>query len=508
MIVQEGTLNMNALGVPGVYVSIQKPRARSLNGVPSNILGVVGSAPWGPVNVPVTCDMAGYLATFGPVMNRQFDAGTVCAVAAAQAAESFIVVRAAGTGAAAATCAVAATTGPSGATLTGKYVGSLGNDLTIRFTAGSKANTVRAVLNSGKLSKTEEFDNLSNVVADFWPALIAAINTGAGVRAASELVIASAGSTPTAIPALTATAQPFTGGADGTTAAADLIGTDGASRTGMYQLRDTAAAVAVLADIDGSALANIEAFGREEGTVMVVAGPAGQTIAQAKTAKASIDSAWVHYLLGDHIYWRDLTNGVTRLVNPSAFDAGKLVGMSPEQSALNKPLAGILGSQKSGLAQGSASQYSRAEKADMFRNGIDVIAFPSSGGNYWSVAGGVNTSSNPDTNGDNYARVMDYLASTVDSGMGSEIGGVINADTFRNVTTRLDTFLGNCVSAGILSNDEDGNPPYVVLCDKSNNPQSRTSLGYLQVDVQVRFQSITRYLTINVEGGQTVVLVR
>ena len=144
----------------------------------------------------------------------------------------------------------------------------------------------------------------------------------------------------------------------------------------------------------------------------------------------------------------------------------------------------------------------------MFRNGIDVIAFPSSGGNYWSVAGGVNTSSNPDTNGDNYARVMDYLASTVDSGMGSEIGGVINADTFRNVTTRLDTFLGNCVSAGILSNDEDGNPPYVVLCDKSNNPQSRTSLGYLQVDVQVRFQSITRYLTINVEGGQTVVLVR
>lgn len=508
MISHEGSQNLNALGVPGVYVSIRRPRARALNGVATNVMGIIGSASWGPVNVPTTVDVIGYQNTFGPVVAREHDAGTAVAVAAGQGANAFVVVRVAGAGQAAATIAVAASAGPSGATLTAKYPGTVGNDISIRFADGSRANTVRAVISSAKLNAVEEFDNLSNVVADFWPALIAAINTGAGARAPSALVVASAGGTPTALPVLTSTAQTLTGGLDGTVADADLIGTDGASRTGMYQLRESGAAVGVLADIDATGLANMDAFGKEEGMVMYAAGPAGQSVATAKTAKASIDSAWLAYFLGDHLFWRDGQNGTTRLVSPAFVAAGKRVALSPEQSALNKPLANILGSQKSGLVAGSSVQYSRAEKQDLFKNGIDVIAAPSVGGNYWSVQGGINTSTSADMNGDNYAMVMDYIAKTVDAGMGQAVGAVINPDELRKVATTIDTFLGNCVSAGILAALEDGSMPYVVVCNGTNNPQSRTSLGYLQVDVQVQFQAITRYLTISVEGGQTVVLVR
>ncbi len=52
-IVQQGTINTTALIVPDLYVQIVPPQNLVLNGVPTNIVGVVGSAPWGPANQPV-----------------------------------------------------------------------------------------------------------------------------------------------------------------------------------------------------------------------------------------------------------------------------------------------------------------------------------------------------------------------------------------------------------------------------------------------------------------------
>jgi hypothetical protein len=50
----------------------------------------------------------------------------------------------------------------------------------------------------------------------------------------------------------------------------------------------------------------------------------------------------------------------------------------------------------------------------------------------------------------------------------------------------------------------DGSTPYSVICDTSNNPQSRTALGYVQCDAQVQYQAINEKFIINIEGGQTV----
>ncbi len=50
----------------------------------------------------------------------------------------------------------------------------------------------------------------------------------------------------------------------------------------------------------------------------------------------------------------------------------------------------------------------------------------------------------------------------------------------------------------------DGTVPFTVICDNSNNPTSRTSLGYVQSDAQIQYQAINERFIVNVEGGQTV----
>jgi hypothetical protein len=70
-IVQQGSINTTALVVPDLYVQIVAPQTLLLNGVPTDVLGIVGSATWGPVGQPVVIGtMAQYSSSFGPVMPR------------------------------------------------------------------------------------------------------------------------------------------------------------------------------------------------------------------------------------------------------------------------------------------------------------------------------------------------------------------------------------------------------------------------------------------------------
>jgi uncharacterized protein len=88
-IVQQGSINTTALIVPGLYVQIVPPQALNLNGVPSNIIGVVGTAQWGPKNTPVIVgSMQEYATNFGAIQNRLNDMGTPVAIAVQQGANS------------------------------------------------------------------------------------------------------------------------------------------------------------------------------------------------------------------------------------------------------------------------------------------------------------------------------------------------------------------------------------------------------------------------------------
>jgi phage tail sheath protein FI len=512
-IYQQGSLNTTALVVPDLYVQIVAPQNLVLNGVPTNVIGVVGSAPWGPVNQPVAIGtMADYAQAFGPVMVRQYDMGTSVATAVQQGATNFRCVRVTdGTDAAASTAIGLVGGGNFAVMISALYTGSGGNGITVTLSAGSVLGQWQAVVAMPGMVP-EVYSNLaapSN--AAFWQNLVNAINQGNGpLRGPSQLVVATLGTATAAAPAAFGP-QGLGGGSDGAAGvtSAIMVGQDSLPRTGMYALRNQGCGIGVLADmVDSTQWTTVAAFGLSEGVYMILTGPAGQAISDAVTLmqQAGLDSYSAKLMFGDWVFWNDQANGQTRLVSPQGFVAGRLGNLSPEQSSLNKPLYSVVGTQRSGVpGSGQTATYSDAELGVLFQAGIDVIANPQPGGAYWGVRCGHNTSSNLAINGDNYTRLTNYIAATLAAGMGQFVGQVINTGLFQQIRSTQLSFLQALLAQGILGS-LDGSPPYSVICDTSNNPLSRTSLGYVQSDAQVQFQSINEKFIVNVEGGQTVVV--
>jgi hypothetical protein len=505
-IVQQGSINTTALVVPDLYVQIVPPQNLVLNGVPTNVLGVVGTASWRAVGQPViVATMADYARSFGPVIARKYDMGTQVATAVQQGAQNFRCVRVTDGTDTAAQVAVPGTT----CTFTALYTGSLGNQITLALTTGSKPNTWRLTISLPGL-QPEVFDGLAGTGASFWTTLAAAVNQGQGpLRGPSLLVVTNSGgatTAPTSFSITLGSGTPGSDGAQGVTPAL-LVGSDALPRTGMYSLRGQGCGIAILADADDPTQWTTQAgFGLQEGIYMILTGPAGDTIQNAVLTKnqAGLDSYAAKLMFGDWLWWSDQVNNTIRLVSPQGFAAGRLANLSPEQSSLNKQLYGIVGSQKSGTpSSGQKAAYSAAELSVLLSAGVDVIANPQPGGTYWGVRGGHNSSSNPGTNGDNYTRLTNYIAATLAAGMAQYVGQIINSGLFRRIRATLLSFLQNMLAQGLLGS-MNGNLPFSVICDTTNNPVSRTGLGYVQADVQVQYQGINEKFIVNLEGGQTV----
>jgi phage tail sheath protein FI len=513
-IYQQGTLNTTSLVVPDLYVQIVPPQNLVLNGVPTNVVGVVGTASWGPVNQPVAIGtMADYAAAFGPVVVRTYDMGPAVAAAVQQGATDFRCVRVTDGTDIAASLTIAATGSAFAVLLSARYTGSLGNSITITLSPAAPAGQWQAVLAMPGMVP-EVFTNLpAPTPAAFWQTLVNAINLGNGpLRGPSQLVVATLGTALASVP----TAQgplALSGGSDGASGvtSAAMVGQDTLPRTGMYALRSQGCGIGLLADVsDPTQWTTEAAFGLSEGIYMILTGPPGDAIADAVSTKqaAGLDSYAAKLMFGDWIFWNDQANGLTRLISPQGFVAGRLANLSPEQSSLNKPLYSVVGTQRSGVpGSGQTSTYSDAELEVLFQNGIDVISNPQPGGAYWGVRCGHNTSSNPAIDGDNYTRLTNYIAATLAAGMGQFVGQVINGGLFQQIRSTQLSYLQNLFSQGVLGS-LDGSPPFSVICDTSNNPQSRTSLGFVQSDAQVQYQSINEKFIVNVEGGQTVIVQR
>ncbi len=504
-IVQQGSINTTALVVPDLYVQIVPPQNLVLNGVPTDIVGVVGSASWGPVGQPVIVgSMSDYAVAFGPPVARLFDMGTHVATAVQQGAQNFRCVRVTD-----GTDTAAQFTLPGiGFVFTAAATGSLGNQIAVTLASGARAGTWRLTVALPGLVP-EVFDNIAGSGAAFWTALASAVNAGQGPqRGPSALVVATsagASAAPAAFAYSFASGVPGSDGAGVT--AAELVGVDVVPRTGMYALRGQGCSIALLADAsDVTQYTTQAAFGLSEGVYMILTGPPGDAISNAVAAKqsAGLDSYACKLMFGDWIWWNDPVNAVLRVVSPQGFVAGRLANLSPEQSSLNKPLYAVVGSQKSGTpGSGQSSSYAAAELATLLQAGIDVIANPQPGGSFWGVRGGHNASSNAAANGDTYTRLTNYLAATLAAGMGQYVGEVINADLFRRIRATQLSFLQNMLSQGLLGST-DGSLPFSVICDTSNNPPGRTALGYVQSDAQVQYQAINEKFIVNIEGGQTV----
>jgi hypothetical protein len=522
---QAGAVNLTGLTVPDVYINIVPPSVVNLNGIPTNIIGIVGTATWGPVGTPVIASGPNdATASFGPAQNRKYDLLTPVYTASLQGGQNFRLVR----GTDGTDTSATFTYSSNCLTLTGLHTGTLGNTIQAVVQLGSKAASYKVILSIGSGLQTmpqqqpEVFDSITGTGAAFWANVALAINNGtSSQRGPSQLAIAASGagtiSASTAVTATAVTPWQLSGGTDGASVTSIagtptlLIGNDVAPRTGIYALRgQCGGGVAFVSDMDAAAeWTTLDAFGASEGVYMMQVDASGDTISNASTLRATsgLDSYNSKLMFGDWLDWGDPVNNITRLVSPQGFIAGEIANLSPNQSSLNKPMSGIQGSQKRGLIGSRQSQvYAAADLSVLALNGLDVITNPIPYGPAWGARLGLNTSSNPAINGDNYTRMTNYIALTLAGGMGIAIGQPITPTLLGNITATLTNFLANMQSAGQLSPGLQGQPAYGVTCNGANNPQSATSLGYVRADVQVTYQGITRFFIVNLEGGQTVVV--
>ncbi|WP_315792237.1 hypothetical protein [Bradyrhizobium sp. SZCCHNRI1002] len=625
----DGQQNLAALSVPGVYGDIILPTP-FIAGTPTNIEGLVGVGSWGPLNAIIPVSKPSDAAIqIGPPKVRQSDlASYVAAGSQVGGAIGFYCVRVSDGTDLAATVSVQSTA----LTLTGKYTGTLGNQITFSLQNGSLANSLLAIVAFPGLVP-EQFNNvmgptpasatatftgqpaandtltiagsaitfvsgtpsglqvqigtslavtLSNLLAflqasadsglvkcnyslsgnvltitanqfagtgtgagtggnsltlaktstaitvsgatltggvgtwqTFWTNLANVINNGNAVRGASQFVVASAG-TSTAVPAVGVTLT-LSGGTDGDTGVTDamLMGQDVAPRKGMYVLRNAGVDCFTLCDMSTSAnYAAMAAFAIGETCYAIQSGPKGESIANALAVRASagIDTPWFKYIMGDWPSFYDSYNGLTRLISPAAFGIGIYGNLSPQQSALNKPLQGISSTQRSALGQ----TYSDTELSQINLGGIDVILPPNSspGGFYFSFATGRNCSSNTAANGDEYTRMTNFLIRAAQSkAAGSFIGKLqssqVNDQTRAQAKALFDGFSAQLASpvVGLGINGQGMiDTPWSVVCDLSNNPQNLQAMGYLFLYWQVRYLNVVRYFVVKFQGGGNVVV--
>jgi hypothetical protein len=342
-----------------------------------------------------------------------------------------------------------------------------------------------------------------------WSNLVNAINQGqSGVRGPSQLVVATIG-TSAAAPALASVT--LTGGSDGAAGVTDatLVGTNSTPPTGMYALQNANVLTMNLADHSTpSQWSTIALFGIQFGIFGAGQGTPGQSIATVASllATAGVDNYSFKELVGDWVYWQDTVNNVQRLVGPATLWAPMRANLAPNQSTLNKPVQGIIGTQRS--VQGPV--YSDPEALAAVQGRLDYLANPSPGGQYFAFQTDMNCSTYAATNSEAYTTMTNFLALTLAANFGYVIGNPQTGDLRKDVNDAITGFLMNLWLNPTLQYIGDvNNPtkvPFSVQTDAANNPTAQVAVGLMQTLVKVVYLSIVRVFVISLQGGSTVVV--
>jgi hypothetical protein len=194
-IYQLGQLNTAALTAPGVYTQIVPPQTRSINGIPTNILGLVGVGSWGPVNSAYLIGSPqDQVQNLGNPVNRSFDLSTAVSLALQLGQANIRAVRATDGTDTAATANLLDTVAVTGAVLTGYYTGTVGNTLGAAITTGKASGTYKLTLSRPGYS-SEVYDNIAQGISG------GTVTAGTGY---------------TSVPALTISAPQLSGGVQAT----------------------------------------------------------------------------------------------------------------------------------------------------------------------------------------------------------------------------------------------------------------------------------------------------
>ncbi len=510
----QGSLNTAALGSNDIYVVIVPPQNVVIQGIATNIGGVVGSGAWGPVNTPVLlgtpADVKGW---FGPIATTPHDLVTDAILAMRQGANNLRAVRVTDGTETAATASLPDTGTGTIAVVTARYTGTVGNTLTFKIDPGSNSTqaspTWKATINRPGYA-SEAFDRIPGGPG-FPAALVSAVNNGqSGLRGPSELIrLAVPPGNPPATDPPSLVEITLAGGTDGDAGITSAIqlGSDGFIRTGMYSLRGTGVQHFILAgNTDTSTWSTMIAFAISEGCHGIGAYPIGTSSQAAVATKTTLGiDDWHFTPVKDFVSFFDSESNLVRSVTPLGTVLGLLCNQSPEQSPGNKPLQGLLGTERT-LA---GIPYSKAESDLLTNAGINFITNPIPRGAVFGLRHGLNSSTDATVNGINYTRMTNFLAYSLASKLGAFVEELqsTRADdpTRRKAENAITSFLERLKTPaspdglGMI----DG---YSVKMDLSNNSPESIGQGYLVGYGKVAYLSIVRWFLFYLEGGQTVVV--
>jgi uncharacterized protein len=278
----------------------------------------------------------------------------------------------------------------------------------------------------------------------------------------------------------------------------------------MYAARNFGASKGMICDLsDSTSFSTQVAFGLSEGVEMVLTTAAGDTIANSvnEMAAAGIDTFTATCMFGNWLYFLDTVNNVPlHLLSPQSAKMGLLCNLSPQNSALNKQIQGIVGTQRT---VSNAPAYTSADLQLLGISLMDVIDTPAQGGNYFACLFGKNCSSNIITQGDEYTQVTYYLAKSFLKVGGPYIGQTMTPTEMTQAKAALNNFLSFIAipasqgGPGIIG-QINGAQPYQVTLDLTNNSQATAALGYQFAYIKVVYQAIVRYFVFSLEGGTSV----
>ena len=401
--------------------------------------------------------------------------------------------------------------GVVGVTWTGKYTGSLGNSVSVSIQKGSAANSFKLIVSCTNSLAQEVFDSVGAGLTGnaLWIAFANAINNGVSTtRPMSNIIVATAGA-GTGSPTLGSTL--LSGGTDGVTgitgsaATIAMLGVNTVPRTGMYALQNQGVAQFTLCDLsDVTAIPTEQAFGTSIGAYVIWASPPSDTLSNAATELSSegVDTFVVKALFGDWVFWIDTINGIpARMTSPAAVTMGMLGNSSPQVNLLNKPVTGIWGTQSLVLGK----TYSPSDFQNLALARMDVITIDLSLSNNMIHRLGINTSSNQITMGDEYTRVVFWLAKSINVVANHYIGANMTPTEMNQAKVALQQYLALAQTNGIIYTF-DNSQAYQVVLDTTNNTQATAALGYQYAYVKCVIGPIVRYFIINLEAGSSVTI--
>jgi len=242
-------------------------------------------------------------------------------------------------------------------------------------------------------------------------------------------------------------------------------------------------------------------FAFNQGAYAMLARPFSEAYSGAITAKKTVGLVSIATKLFVGETWikiNDSFNNNQRYITQQGMIAGLLSNLPSQASGLNKIIESSIF--VSTYFADQSKRYTEEDIKTILLNGLDTVANPSPGGNYWALQTGKNTSDNLLANGDEFPRNTNFIAGSIQNFLGPYVGTLQSPSQRLSIKTALDAFLKGLADQEIIGSTSGGQPFRVVIND-SNNPISQIEKGIEVVDITVAFFRVAVAILANLQTG-------